>query len=1008
MAGSKRQIANGNGFNGRIGAWIAIIFLIASFSISAQNQPHLYKKVDRQKMELWVDSVFDKMTMDERIGQLFMIVANPETDRRTNNKIRQYIQNQKIGGILFSEGTLADQAESTNAYQKESKIPLFISFDGEWGLSMRLSNTPRFPKNILLGAVQDNGLIYNYGEEMGRACRELGVHINFAPVLDVNNNPNNPVIGTRSFGEDPQKVAQKGTAYSKGLESQNVMAVGKHFPGHGDTSDDSHKTLPVILHKRSHLEKIELLPFVQYVNEGFSGVMTGHLSVPALDNTTGKATSLSPVIVSDLLQKQLKFQGLAFTDALVMKGVASKKQSVCVQALLAGNDVLLSPGNPAAEFDSVKVAVENGILDNELIEQKCLKILRYKYIAGLNRYTPIETKGLQARINTSYSKWLIRKLNAEGMTLLKNEKNVIPVRNLAESKIAVLSLGSSAPNDFEKTLALYGKMNYFRIGREEKEPEINNVFRQLNNYDVIVCAVYTNRMPDYKQLQQLAETKKVILCFFTSPYWMQSFRQNIRSADGVLMAYENTPYASEAAAELLMGGIPAKGKLPVTVPGLFDEGVGLATVKTRLSYQEPAEVGLSVEKLHKIDGIVAEALKEKAFPGCQVLVAKNGVVVYNKSFGSFDYAGTHAVQNTDVYDLASVTKAAATLPAVMKLYDMNKFELQDKLSVYVPEMKNSDKKEITVKNALFHQSGLVSFIPFYRMAIDEKSYSGPLYSNKRDLTYRTQYDENVYMRTDFEFKPDLVSDRPQKGFGLQVARNFYLSDRFKGMILEEIAHSKLQSSPSYVYSDLNFVLLKEMVENISGRTLDELVEQEFFAKLGANYTLFNPLRRIDTLAVAPTENDEFLRNQILIGFVADETAAFLGGVSGNAGLFSNANDLAKLLQMYLNNGSYGGESLLSEETCRLFTRTKSPISRRGLGFDKPDVGKASGPTGKQAPASVYGHTGFTGTCFWVDPDNQLIYIFLSNRIYPSRINKKLSQMNVRSRIQDAIYDALSQ
>lgn len=984
--------------------FIIIPFILSFGSARPQKVPTLYKNADHKKMEIWVDSVFDSMTMDERIGQLFMIVTSPETDSQTTNRVLKYIENQKIGGILFSGGALEDQATSTNLYQKASKVPLLISFDGEWGLAMRLSKTPCFPKNILLGAVTDNQLIYNYGEEMGRECRKLGVHINFAPVLDVNNNPSNPVIGTRSFGENPQDVSEKGIAYAKGLEQTGVMAVGKHFPGHGDTSDDSHKTLPLISHNLEHLNKIEFYPFKQFIDKGFSGIMTGHLSIPALDSTN-IPTSLSPEIVNNLLKEKLGFEGLAFTDALAMKGAGTG--SNCVQALLAGNDILLRPAKPIAEFDSVKRAIEDGILDIELIEEKCIKILRYKYIAGLNEYAPIETDKLYPDINSNYSEWLIQKLNAEGMTLLKNEDAIIPAKNLEKTKIAVLSLGIDRETSFEKTLNLYTGINCFRIPRNAKETTVNSVFRKLENYDMIICAVYSELVSDYTQLQKLSATKKIILSFFSSPYSMGKFRQTIVFSKGIVMAYENTAHAQEAAAQLIMGGIPAKGKLPVTIPGLFKAGTGLNTTKTRLSYFEPREVGISFEKLQKIDNIARKGIKEKAYPGCQILVAKNGVVVYNKSFGYFDYAQTHPVEISDIYDLASVTKVTATLPAVMKLYDMNKITLQDKLSAYVPVLKNTDKEDITIKNALFHQSGLVPFLPFYRMAINDTTYAGPLYSSKRDLIYRVLYDENVYMRTDFEFNPDFVSKTPKAGYGLQAARNFYLNNKFKDKILKDIADSKLRNNTKYVYSDLNFMLLKEVVEDISKQKLDEFVENEFFAKLGANYTLFNPLKRIDTLKIAPTDNDEVLRGQILIGFVEDEAAAFMGGVSGHAGLFSNANDLAKLLQMYLNDGIYGNERFLSEATCRLFTKTKSTISRRGLGFDKPDKeNKSAYVTGKSAPASTYGHTGFTGTCFWIDPDNQLIYIFLSNRVYPYRGNKKLSQMNIRTDIQDAIYKSL--
>lgn len=986
--------------------FICLYFLFTYQISHAQKQPNLYREANQQKMNQWVDSIFDSMTLDEKIGQLFMIVAGPSSSY--HDRVLKNISDQKIGGVLFSKGSLRDQAESINLYQKNSRIPLLISFDGEWGLSMRLENTPRFPKNMMLGAVSDNELIRLYGEELGRECQELGVHINFAPVLDVNVNPDNPVIGTRSFGESQQLVAEKGIAYAKGLESQKVIAVGKHFPGHGDTSEDSHKTLPQINHSRAHLDEVELYPFVRFIQEGFSGVMTGHLSVPALDKTSGLATSLSPVIVNGLLKKELGFRGLAFTDALAMKGASAGKYSICVEALLAGNDVLLSVAKPASEFTAVKKAVESGILDMASIEEKCLKILRYKYIVGLNNYKPTKIKGLQERINSEHAEWLIQKLNNEAITLLKNSEDKIPLKQLGTRKIAVISIGVEAKSEFQKKMELYGDFDYFTIATDALQSKSAGVFKQLKNYDAIVCAVHVDKLADFVSLQSLAKEKEVHLCFFTSPYTLRKYRQSIASAATVVLAYENTVYAHRAAAEVIMGGISTKGKLPVTIPRLFDSGTGIETEKVRLSYQDPYEEKMSGRVLSKIEPIVKEGIENKAFPGCQVLVAKNGVVVYNRSFGYFDYANTHPVQITDIYDLASLTKAVATVPAIMKLYDEKKLTLPGKISQFVPQLKGTDKSDLTVQDALFHETRLPAFLPFYQLLIDKDSYEGRLYSSKRDLTYRIEYDTDVYMRTDFEFHPDKVSQNSKPGIEKKVAENFYIKNNFGDDVLNEIGNATLRKKSGYLYSDLNFMLLKEVIENISQKSLDNFLETNFYANLGANYTCFLPLRKIDKVNIAPTENDEFWRNQILIGYPHDEAAAVMGGISGNAGLFSNANDLAKILQMLINDGEYGGERYLSKATIKKFTQTKSQNSRRGLGFDKPDISNPRrSPTCEMASASTYGHTGFTGTCFWVDPDNKLIYVFLSNRVYPSRTYKQLSQLSIRTRIQNVIYEAMN-
>jgi len=988
----------------RLTAIFLFLFLTGSFAFS-QKLPNLYREADQQKMNQWVDSVFDSMTLDERIGQLIVLKADPGASYRES--VLKNIKEYKAGGILFSGGDLSDQVESANIYQKASHIPLWITFDGEWGLAMRLKDTPRFPKNMMLGAIANNDLIELYGEEMGRECREMGIQVNFAPVLDVNDNPDNPVIGTRSFGEKQQAVSEKGIAFAKGMESQKVISVGKHFPGHGNTIEDSHVTLPVVNFSRSQLDEVELYPFSNFVKEGLAGIMTGHISVPALDDSSDLAASMSPKIVTGLLKKELGFKGLTFTDALEMKGASVKTGNACVLALLAGNDVLLCPRRIASDFAAIKKAVESGALSISIIEEACKKILQYKYITGLNQYKPVEMKGLQQRIYTDYTDWLIQKLNNESITLLKNENNTIPINNLNKNKIAVLSIGVNDEPDFWKRMALYDEFDFFSLQATATQNDNDSIFNLLKKYSRIICSIHTDKLDDSSSLQLLAKEKEVHLCFFTSPYTLGKYKQTIANSRSVTLAYDNTSGAQNAAAEILMGGIPAKGNLPVTISGLFGYGLGLKTNKVRLSYQEPMEVKMDSRVLKRIDSIAYEGIKNQAFPGCQVLVAKNGVVVYNKSFGYFDYANTHSVQNSDVYDLASVTKTLATLPAIMKLANMNKITLSDKISRFVPELKNTDKQDITIRDALFHETGLPPFLPFYRLLIDENSYHGQLFSSRRDFIFRTLYDTNMYVRTDFKFDSTKVSKAPEPGISKQVAENFYIKDDFQKDILDEIIKAPLNKKKSYLYSDLNFMLLKEVVENVTSQSLDKYVETNFYNRLGANSTGFLPLRKINKYAIAPTENDEFLRNQILIGYVHDESAALMGGVSGNAGLFSNANDLAKLLQMFLNLGEYGGERYLSKETVQLFTQTKSSDSRRGLGFDKPDISSPqNSPTSQSAPASTYGHTGFTGTCFWVDPDNQLIFIFLSNRVYPSRTHKQLMEMNIRPKIQEVIYDAL--
>lgn len=957
-------------------------------------------------MNQWVDSIFNKMTVEEKIGQCFMITFDPVNTTANTNKVKRLIAGQKIGGLLFSKGSYSEQATFTNMAQNESKVPLFISLDGEWGLSMRLEGTTRFPKNIMLGAVTDTQLLYEYGREVGRQCREMGIQINFAPDIDVNSNPENPVIGTRSFGDDPERVAQLGIAYAQGLESMGVIAVGKHFPGHGDTREDSHNTLPTVSGDRNRLNNVELYPFQKFINAGISGIMVGHLSVPVLDNTSGLPSSLSKKIITDLLKNEMSFTGLVVTDALVMKGAGAS--DMCVKALLAGNDILLNPANPATEFESVRSAVESGRIPASLIDEKCKKILQYKYITGLSNRQDISVRGLNAKLNTVEADLTNRKLNESAITLLKDNQNLLPLKDLDQKQIAYISVGEASQTQFQRSLLNYEKNTTYNVTAATTAARTESILSGLKKHDVVIVGIHSTKKPNLNFIRQLTQQNKVILTFFISPYYMDDYAQIIKNSEAVVMAYENTPLAMDYAGQAIFGGIGFKGKFPVTIKNLFDNGTGLLTKQVRLKYSLPEEAGMSSYRLASIRKIVEEGISAQAYPGCQVLVVKDGVVVYNEAFGYFDYAKSRAVTVDDVYDLASVSKATATVPAVMKLYDENKIKVGDRLSSYIPELKSTDKDKITVREALFHQSGLTSFLPFYQMLIDKNSYSGTLMKYKRDYTYRLQVDENVFANKDFKFKINLVSATPKQGFTLQVAKDLYVHQSFSDSILNAIAQSTLKRQGSYQYSDLNFMLLKEAVENISKTSIDKYLYDNFYARLGASQTTYRPLSHgVELTDIAPTENDEFLRDQLLVGYVHDEAAAFSGGVAGNAGLFSDANDLAKLLQMLLNNGQYGGEKYLSEETCKFFTVTKSPQSRRGLGFDKPDLSNPSkSPTCKSAPGSVYGHTGFTGTCFWVDPDSKMIYIFLSNRVYPHRWHKKLMSLNIRPRIQQVIYDAI--
>ena len=972
---------------------ILSIFIVTA---SAQVTTNLYKQADKQKMNRWVDSVYNTMSIDDKVGQLFIPIVESNSSWKT--RIAGYIQNYKVGGLLFSKGTLANQADITNYAQGISKIPLMITLDGEWGLSMRLQDAPSYPRNLVIGAISDDEIVRLYGEEIARQSKEMGIHVNFAPVLDVHSNPQNPVIGSRAFGENASNVAKKGIAYSLGLESNGVMAVAKHFPGHGDTSEDSHLTLPTINHNRARLDQVELLPFKEYINAGLSGMMTGHLNVPTLQ-TKGMPSSLSPHVTTKLLKESMGFTGLTFTDGMAMKGVSSQAD-VSVKALLAGNDIVLGVINQKSEFESVKGAVQNGIIPNSLLEEKVRRILTYKYILNVHNFKPIDKGTIYNKINSTSAEWTKRKIYDGAITLLKNEDNIIPLTKLNKFKIASVTVGASTSNQFQKYLNKYADVSTFQVNSTS---ELTNL-TQLNDYDVIVISIHTDKIADSPALQKIAKEKITILVHFTSPYRLSAFQTSANSASSHIVAYDNSEYAQTSAAQGVFGGIEINGKLPIST-GTFKEGTGIKTNKTRLSYSMPEEVGINSSRLENIEHIALEGVRQRAYPGCQILIAKDGVVIYEREFGSLNYGDNRDVTSETIYDLASVTKASATLPAIMKLYDEKEIALQDNIGKYVKETKGSDKENIRIRTLLLHESGIVAFIPYYTTAIDKNSYTGSLFGQRSQI-YNAKY-AGAWGRTDYKFHSDLISSKPSEIFYMPVANNIYASDKMSEALLKEIINTPLSNKGKYRYSCLNFMLLKEAIESISGLDLNTYTRINFFDKLGSTSTTYLPLRFLQDEVIAPTENDPFFRKQHLIGYVHDEGAALFGGVSGNAGLFSNANDLAKLYQMWLNGGEYGDERYLSEETIKLFTTTKSSVSRRGLGFDKPDPRNSrTSPTSPGTPVEVYGHTGYTGTSFWIDPTNDIIYIFLSNRVSPSRAPNRLSSLEIRERIQEELYKAI--
>lgn len=995
---------------------LAILFLFSAGQVtsSAQNtntatvEPLLVSKaLQDEDCRYWVDSVMNKLSFKEKVGQLFIYTIAPIDTKRNLELLHEAVETHKVGGLLFSGGKMQTQVELTNRAQKQAKVPVMITFDGEWGLAMRLRGTPVFPRNMVLGCIRDNQLIYEYGSEVARQCRQIGVQVNFAPVADVNINPKNPVINTRSFGEDPVQVADKVIAYAYGLEGGGVLSVCKHFPGHGDTDVDSHKSLPVLPFTRERLDSVELYPFKKAIRAGLGGMMVGHLQVPVIEPVGGLPSSLSRNVVYDLLTDELAFKGLVFTDALAMKGVSGNGH-VSLQALKAGNDMVLAPRNLKEEIPAVLEAVEKGELAREDIENKCRKVLTYKYVLGLKKKTFIQLSGLEQRINRPQTRDLIRRLNQAAITVLNNKNHILPLHADKAQTLALLEIGKPGETEvLAKQMSRYTSLARFRLRPNQTEAENRRLRDSLATYKRIVIAVSEQRLAPYHSFfAKFAPENPAIYLFFTPGKMMMQIHHAVSHAPAVILGHSHNSDVQRQTADILFAKATADGRLSASIGGLFPTGAGVTITPETPLHFIPEEHGLSSALLKKIDTIALDGIQQGAYPGCQVVVLKNGHVMVDKAFGTYAGKGSPGVESTDIYDLASLSKTTGTLLAVMKLYDKGRFNLTDKISDYLPFLQRTDKKDITIREILYHQSGLPPWLPFYQEVIDKDSYDGRLFSARKDAHHPVQIGTATWANPRFKFKSEYISPVKTGDYTIQICDSLWLNRSFRKVIEEKIVEAPLKQK-RYVYSDIGFILLGMLVEQLAGMPMEAYLQREFYEPMGLERTGYLPLRRFAKSEIVPSNKDRFLRKETLQGYVHDEASAFFGGLAGNAGLFSTAREVARVYQMLLNGGEIDGKRYLSKETCNLFTTETSKISRRGLGFDKPDMeDPKKGNCASGVPAGVYGHTGFTGTCAWVDPENDLVYVFLSNRIYPNVTNRKLNQLHIRERIQEAIYDAM--
>jgi beta-N-acetylhexosaminidase len=944
----------------------------------------------------WADSVFRTLTEDERIAQLMIVRLTSIGSGGVvwyDDKVQDLVKRFNVGGICLFQGNLVKQATIMNKLQKMAKTPIMVSIDGEWGVGMRFEGVKPLPRQMMMGAVQDASLIYKYGQVVADQCKRMGIHVNYAPVVDVNNNPNNPVINDRSFGEDKYKVALFGVQYMKGMQDNGVMACAKHFPGHGDVSVDSHYDLPIIKKTRAQLDSLELHPFREIFRAGVSSVMIAHLYIPVIDNRPNRATSISKNNVTTLMREELGYQGLTFTDALEMQGVRKffPGGEAAVQSLVAGNDMLCLPEDVPATIAKIKEAINKKQLTWDDINVKCKRVLEAKYNYGITHYQPVDTTNLLNDLNKDVNP--TRRMIAENaITLLsRNSNSFFPLHEGKRRKgeIAYVAVGLSAENAFSKRMRADYNADVFFFNYKQDGGRLPSTVELIRKrYKHVVIGVHAlGRAPAnnfglsataISLVNQLQQTDAITFVFGNS-YAVKNFCD----AKNLVLAYEDEEIAQMTAIDLLQGKLPFKGKLPVTVCKEFTFGSGISTATSHLPEKKTSEVGFKESLTATIDSIANDAIASKATPGCVVLVVKDGNIAFHKAYGFTSYDQQEAITKESIYDLASVTKICATTISIMKLYDEGKLDLDKTLGDYLPWVRGTDKAPLSIRKILLHEAGLVSFIPFYRETIDS--------TTKLPL-------------------PAFYSKTPGGLFTARVGDDLYLRKDWQDTIYQRILQSRLGPADKYVYSDNDFIFLGKIVEAISGEALDNYVKRNFYDRLGLSSIGFKPRERFTLNRLVPTEDEPQFRFQQIRGDVHDPGAAMFGGVAGHAGLFGSAYDLAVLMQMLLNGGSFNGQVFFKPETVKLFTSYQSNISRRGLGFDKPEkdnLTRKEPYPGTLVSPSTFGHTGFTGTCVWADPEKNLIYIFLGSRLYPNGGEpNRFLKMNVRRNIHDAIYYAL--
>jgi CubicO group peptidase (beta-lactamase class C family)/beta-glucosidase-like glycosyl hydrolase len=931
----------------------------------------------------WVDSVFNSLSTDEKIGQLFVVPVPSRINETAINKIENQIKSKEIGGVIFDSLGPLQQAKITSRFQTVSNVPLLVAQNAAVGLGQVRDSALHLPEPYIVGAARNDSMGYLAGKEIARKMKLLGAHVNVSSFAEISSNFRDS-LSHHSFGQNQNRVASRALAFMNGLQANGILAIVKNFTINGATVLDVQDGIPVI---DASVDSVKSFPFYRLFEHKLAGVMTAPASFPLFyqdKNIVKKndfdAATLSLMFTGKWLKQRLDYQGLTVVDIRHKKVVDEKnKGNDELIAFQAGNDLLISAGEIGPAIRKIKRLLKKDENFEAVLTTNVRKILAAKFDAGLWRPSVVNTDNLVAKLNSPEAQLVSQKLYEAGITVIQDQRNVIPISTLENKHFAYINTTSQQSGELYQYLSKYVHTSYFAW---DEKTDVESFSDSLKEAHVIIIGIFKQTPASVIQkltafAQRSVQAHEVIVCDFG-----KNFSPSAIPNATLIKAYTAVPETLRAVPQVIFGGLKADGMLPYTISPDAPEGTGLRTeTLKRLTYSIPEDAGMNSGTLEKIKQIVEEAITTHATPGCQILVARNGKVVYDKSFGGLTYDNTDSVTEENIYDLASLTKVSATLQTVMFMYEKGLIDLNKKLSYYLPQLKNTNKKDITLLEMLTHQAGLVPFIPMWTETVKN----------------------NVFL-------PQYYSRVQSEGYPLQVSPDLYAAPILRDSVWSWIGESKLQNKPprtpyAYQYSDLGFLLLQRLAEKIFNQPIDDFLAQNLYEPLGAYTTGFTPLKRFPAQRIAPTEDDKIYRKTHIAGTVHDERAAMMGGVAGHAGLFSNATDLAKLGQMLLQEGSYGGYQYYKPETVNLFTAKQFDRSRRGLGWDKPVQSEWNSPTSLKASPRTFGHTGFTGTCIWIDPEFNLVYIFLSNRVYPDR-SAKLITSNIRSRIQDVIYDSI--